>query len=250
MFPLQKRFIPITTVTVVLGVIAVIGYLRPAATEAMPNRILFDNAGGHVIFSHAKHADPYQIPCEKCHHESEEPNEQPLQCGTCHVRAFDDVFIDEHQSADMTEENCARCHHVEFTETIFDHEEHFDYGDCTDCHHDEDIEDEPQNCANCHDEEGDEYMPSVKDAVHTSCANCHDDMFDEGLPGCQNCHEMETFDGESVPGYTPCGTCHDQKIEELVPTRMDAFHDGCMSCHEESGKGPYKPDECKQCHMG
>ena len=29
---------------------------------------------------------------------------------------------------------------------------------------------------------------------------------------------------------------------------MAALHGNCMKCHEKHGKGPFRKDQCNQCH--
>jgi hypothetical protein len=163
---LQKRYYPITAVTVVLAIVAVIGYATPKPPPEMPKRILFENKGGHIVFDHVEHSDMYMIPCEDCHHADEAPEQKVLPCGRCHQPAFDQAFVQSHVNWDMSDEYCMSCHH-------------------------------------------------------------------------------EGFDGENS---MLCSDCHfDEKISDLVPTRMDAFHDQCMDCHEMMG-GPYGQEDCNDCH--
>ena len=53
---MQKRYIPIALLTAVLAAVAVVGYVLPEPHEAVPERVLLDNAGGPVVFQHADHA--------------------------------------------------------------------------------------------------------------------------------------------------------------------------------------------------
>lgn len=250
---LQKRYLPITVSVVLLAIIALVGYMMPAASEEMPRRVLFDNTGGKVIFSHLTHDETYGIECATCHHESEDPGKDPLKCGLCHPPEFTADYITDHPQFFEDEKHCARCHHAEFAGMQYDHDQHaadYNFGSCTDCHHDTDIEPEPQACSDCHMEQGDEMMPSLENAAHEKCASCHQMQMDEGLQGCSYCHSMiEYGESETLPATSTCGSCHDEPVEQLIPTRMNAFHDGCMGCHEGMGAGPYKEDQCNQCHM-
>lgn len=249
----KSKTIPVVLAAILLLAVAAVGYVRSGQTQPMPVRILFENNGGKVIFSHLVHHRDYQIECAACHHDKTHPIKAPedraLACGSCHPNSFDEQFIENHADSFPNEAYCVRCHHVEYDKVIFDHEAHEDYaGDCSDCHHGQDIEPEPQKCSNCHDERGSDGLLSMRLAGHESCGQCHEDMFDKGLSSCKSCHipkDMTDYKGD----YSSCGQCHEAETRELVLPRMNAFHDQCMSCHEEMGAGPYGPDNCNQCHI-
>lgn len=251
---MQKRYVPTMVVLGILVLIAVIGYAYPQERPAEPTRILFDNAGGKVIFDHKQHAEAYGIECKTCHHESVASTD-PMECGACHGVAITDTYRASHKTQG-SDESCITCHHVEFVKKDWGHEEHKDYADdCTACHHTPDIEDEPQACSNCHMDESDESMPSFREAAHIRCMNCHEDtFFADQLKGCQNCHtlvpqrqELEngTLNKES---FSKCSSCHYMNDGELIFNRMGAFHTQCMGCHELEKKGPYTKEQCNQCH--
>lgn len=260
MVPLPKRYLPIAVFTGLAAVAALIGYLFPPATQAVPVRILFDNAGGKVVFDHERHARGYKLACERCHHESPEAREQVRKCSTCHGIVFDENFRKTHTASIKDPASCVTCHHMEFKgmSPKWDHEAHKSMADCRDCHHkDTAIEPEPQKCADCHAQTGDAAMPSLRDAAHARCNSCHQDLYAEKLKGCASCHEpaaaRDALKRDSAvkvsPQYADCTSCHaGQKTEDLIPERMAAFHKGCMGCHEETAKGPYKKDQCNQCH--
>ena len=46
---MQKRYIPIALLTAVLAAVAVVGYVLPEPHEAVPQRVLLDNAGGPCL---------------------------------------------------------------------------------------------------------------------------------------------------------------------------------------------------------
>lgn len=242
---MQTRYKPITIVAVLLGVLGVVGYLSPASPEEMPTRLLIENAGGKVIFTHKTHADAYKVPCQQCHHESEQVSKNPVPCATCHPASYEEGFVAEHQKT-IGKEYCNRCHHAELGELKYDHETHKDLvSGCTDCHHDPSIESEPADCADCHAAQGDEAMPALQDAVHVRCGSCHEDMFEQKLKGCGNCHDM-TKGGAKNP---PCMTCHYDSKKLPIPAKMEAYHAGCMTCHKAKGAGPYTPQDCNKCHF-
>lgn len=200
-----------------------------------------------MVFAHKKHADDYGVPCEECHHESDQVSMHPLACTTCHPAEYDQQFIEGHKTS-IDQQYCSRCHHAEMDKLIFDHKEHEDSysSGCTDCHHDTDIEPEPQACGNCHMDEGDETIPSLRDAAHTRCETCHVDFYEEKLEGCTHCHGF--IEPKGAETFSRCASCHYGTKDVLLPPRMKAYHDSCMNCHENAGGGPFGPDSCKQCH--
>ncbi|MFO7597013.1 MAG: cytochrome c3 family protein [Desulfocurvibacter africanus] len=251
---LPRKYFPIIATCAVLLVVAVAGYLTPAESQKLPVRILFDNTGGKVVFAHLRHHRDYSIACETCHHENAPQGAEPLPCGSCHPLAFDEQYVKQHVASFPDKTYCIQCHHLEYAKLNFGHDEHVEYagGDCQACHHGPDIEPEPQSCRSCHPEEKPESgdsMPDQMEAGHTRCASCHQDMFDHGLTSCKSCHveaDMTKWHGD----FTGCAQCHDEHPEkELVLTRTNAFHDQCMSCHEERRQGPYKDDDCNKCHI-
>lgn len=157
---MKSRYLPIAAILVVLLGVALVGYVAKPAKSDTPTRVVLDNNGGRVIFTHAAHVEEYGLECADCHHDDIEDQEAPLACGTCHPPAFDADFRAEHQKAFSTEDACLRCH--DDTPTV------------------------PLD---------DDNRPYVED----------------------------------------------------IPTRADAFHQQCMSCHEEYG-GPFGEDSCYQCH--
>ncbi len=270
---LQKRYISIIAASSIAIVFAIVGFFMPAEeVQKVPVRLLLDNPGGAVVFDHKVHVEKYDLSCEVCHHElaptpaSNIADVEVLDCGACHGVNFDEKFIAEHQDLEngpfSNTMQCATCHHIEFTKTDWGHDMHSEdmMLDCTSCHHeDTDIEPEPQNCANCHFTgylPADDPMPSLKNAVHTRCMDCHQDYYDEGLNGCASCHYDEPTQNiiEKNPDFEfnadqmTCMACHeDLPANELIPGRMDAFHNSCTSCHVEVKKGP-TVDDCAQCH--
>lgn len=265
---MQKRYLSIAILTAVLAVTGIAGYLLPTGPvagdkEPATRRILFDNAGGPVVFDHQKHSSLLQEDCATCHHESlRKTPDKAMACASCHGVALDAPFKEGH-AAGYPPESCVTCHHYELAAKDWGHQKHSDElgVDCTSCHHaDTDIEPEPQNCAGCHEagarpggkvEAG--TPPALADAVHARCMGCHQDMFGTAR-GCASCHELKPTRAKAQPGtvsplYADCAVCHvDKAPEKLIPGRMDAFHGQCMGCHEKLGKGPFGKDKCGQCH--
>lgn len=262
---MPKRYGLIAFFTGSMLCVALSGYFLFGNTaQSDPTRIRFDNVGGLVVFDHKKHAVGYDIACERCHHESSVAREHVQPCGTCHGVTFDKDFQANHMKVITDKASCVTCHHSAYEASNWNHDEHVEaYGlSCTDCHHEPDIEPTPTNCADCHESTGYDStagtsIPSIKTAVHSRCANCHQEMFDENLAGCANCHEFTnkrtlfntTGDATIGSDSADCMMCHTEKLEDLIPGRMAAFHGQCFTCHQEVGKGPYKKDQCQQCHI-
>lgn len=245
---MQKRYLPISIATGILFLIALVGYLVPAASDEPPVRVLFDNKGGKVILNHASHVDTMGKECGTCHHTTGN-SPTPPACSNCHAKKFDETFIADHQES-LTQNQCASCHHQKATIANFshaDHEEDYTGGYCQSCHHDESIEAVPQSCSNCHID-GSNSVLSLRDANHQRCADCHDDAYSEGLEGCSYCHVRDENQAEEIDKMA-CSSCHINPTDQLIPTSMNAFHGKCMGCHEEMGSGPFGDDACYQCHM-
>ena len=95
---------------------------------------------------------------------------------------------------------------------LFDHQAHTSdtgYGlSCFDCHH----------------------HPADDDAALVACGECHYSTEGAALPPekCSDCHEVEEI-----------------KDAEILK-RSDAFHKGCIMCHQDIEAGPV---ECSSCHV-
>ena len=232
---------------------AVFGYFQTGDVQKIPVRILMKNNGGKVLFAHSAHIQNTGVQCAECHHEKRRDigtaMDSAMACESCHPKELNEDFLKGHQELNPDKSSCVGCHHLKINDTIFNHEEHEDYAsDCTDCHHDPSVEPEPQNCVNCHQETEVDGVPGVRLAVHERCADCHQDMFESELAGCTGCHVFT----KSAPGNgdsIPCGQCHEAGGREPIPPRMQAFHQGCMSCHEKMDTGPFGEGVCNQCHI-
>lgn len=79
-----------------------------------------------------------------------------------------------------------------------------------------------------------------------SCFDCHHHPMDDdsALMACGTCH---TADGNAETPPEACTDCHDmEEIEDtVIPKRSDAFHEGCIECHQDFEAGPV---ECSECH--
>lgn len=246
---LSKKFVPIAVTTAALAVIAAVGYLVPAKSEAVPYRTKFENGAGRVVFTHSKHAKDYGVECKKCHHENTPSGKPPMECGACHPKGFDKKYVEGHVKDFSDRESCAACHHTEFKKLTWNHDKHQQHTgkDCQTCHHDPKIEPRPHKCSSCHPGSGAKKRPDLVNAAHAKCSSCHEDTLSQDMKGCGLCHgkqDMKTYEGN----YTPCASCHTNQDKEIIPTRVNAFHMQCMDCHKKEGKGPYKSTECKACH--
>lgn len=269
---LNKRSIPIAIVSCILALAGLAGYFAvPVDTGAEPARLLMENPGGRVVFTHKDHATPGgaygDIACAACHHDLKiagQEGEAPsvMLCTACHGTADDPDFIASHQDtyrAKGGDASCISCHHGSFAglSDKWSHEAHFEYSgeDCESCHHPDYARKsgqimlvKPQKCSNCHTARPNPLSPTtLKDASHIKCRTCHEELFESGSEGCATCHTFVSSkdaakDGKS-PDYTACSTCHGAMIGG-----MDAYHGNCMSCHDKAGKGPGKEAPCTQCH--
>jgi hypothetical protein len=148
---------------------------------------------------------------------------------------------------------------------LFDHDAHADrlgrFGDrdtsCVLCHHMNKPFNQGTRCFECH---SDMYLPfDIFD--HQLHMDEHD-----GNAGCVECHKdpnLRKFRGNS----TDCLECHkgmrpegsrvnvtDPRKRNLASGYMDAMHELCISCHEETQHTLVEPDEnfsrCTHCHRG
>lgn len=140
-------------------VTGVAGYLLAPEKQEVPARIVMDNTGGRVIFTHLAHTDEYGFDCADCHHD-EIGQGTPIACGSCHPAEFDATFRAEHQKAFPTEEACLRCHYEQPTSPLAEDNR-------------PDIED----------------IPTRADAFHGQCMNCHEENGGPyGDDSCYSCH--------------------------------------------------------------
>ena len=263
-------------VGVLLALAGIAGYFMPAPTEATPSRLLMENPGGRVVFTHKAHSTPGgpygDIACADCHHDLKaapwkiKDGETPpvMNCTSCHGSADDPDFVARHQeyyAQNGGDASCVSCHHavIDGWSDKWNHKDHWDYAgeDCATCHHTEGTTASgremknirPQRCANCHTEKPNPMAATVrKDAGHQTCVSCHSDWFASGAEGCKTCHNGQSTakllaEGKFDKSYPSCSACH-----KPIPGGMDTFHGSCMGCHDKAGKGPGKQAPCAQCH--
>lgn len=117
----------VVTVLLVVGVISYAAF-PPAVDQENPDRIMFVNPAGNVLFGHQAHADDYGFSCFACHHHPDESaGEEPVVvgCAECHalpkdgslpaacLDCHDESMVDLTGVPDKTEAfhvQCIQCH--------------------------------------------------------------------------------------------------------------------------------------------
>ncbi|WP_285905742.1 cytochrome c3 family protein [Pseudodesulfovibrio pelocollis] len=126
---------------------------------------------------------------------------------------------------------------------IFDHKIHADMPEraCADCHHTSGDDPAPPACSSCHVPKFDQ--PFILGHQETmdpkQCASCHHpeatiDNFDHNghaedyaAGNCRACHH----DASIEPTPQSCANCHGGRTD--IPSRKDAAHARCASCHDD-----------------
>ncbi|WP_147818662.1 cytochrome c3 family protein [Salidesulfovibrio onnuriiensis] len=157
---MKSRYIPITIIVAAFCMAAAAGYvLFPGEAQDVPARVVMENAGGRVLFTHKAHAEEYGFECTDCHHDDLE-RDTFLSCGSCHPKAFDETFRAEHPKAFPDKEACLRCH-----------------------------DEAPEGPLAEEDRPSTEDIPLRLDAFHGQCMSCHEE---NGGPteddSCYECH--------------------------------------------------------------
>jgi len=92
----------------------------------------------------------------------------------------------------------------------------------------------------------DHYTHTSESAYGLSCWDCHHHPMDDdaALIACGECH---TVPEEPAEYPSICSDCHEEdEIEGTqIMKRSDAFHAGCVECHEAFDAGPVT---CETCH--
>ena len=94
----RKKYLPISIILILLMIVALSGYLSAAGDRETSVRILIDDCGGKVVFSHLAHQNGYKISCVKCHHEKGGDQADYIACGLCHPVDFDKNYIGNHKN--------------------------------------------------------------------------------------------------------------------------------------------------------
>lgn len=233
-------------------VLGLVGYALPARHASPPPRVFYANAGGGVLFPHARHVEPVAA-CADCHHElaSGEPN-SCLQChheGSFELTEWEDAsFADIHAEtlAGGDAAACLGCHaHADLIKPLRPASQ----SACAQCHEaDLAAMRSGHSCSGCH---------AVEEGAQVSaCRSCHQTGEGEART-CESCHSGSGYTGDmmthaeltALEGHT-CSGCH-------VATRhADAIHHGCNRCHLDLEKGTFfarsREDAttvCGTCHM-
>jgi hypothetical protein len=278
---LNKRSLPFALLGCILAAAGGAGYFLPdSQTAADPTRLLLENPGGRIVFTHKAHRAPGgradDIACSTCHHElrvapasasvpaKDGAMSVVMPCTACHGAAEEPDFLPSHQERHRAaggDSSCLSCHHTRLTglSEKWNHQEHqtnYADDDCESCHHPTQYAGKPgrvmtikpQRCANCHTSNPNPLTATTrKEAVHARCASCHSDLFEAKTRECAACHTLApptalSAEDGSKASYA-CASCHPS-----VPGGMDAFHGSCRGCHDKEGKGPGKEAPCTQCH--
>ncbi len=156
---MQKRYFQIAVIVAVMLAVGVVGYLTPVEEQDVPARVVMDNTGGRVIFTHQSHAEDYGYDCTDCHHD-DIGADRFISCGSCHPTEFNEQFRADHQKAFPSDEACIRCHDDVPTGELAE-------------------EDRPDI----------ENIPLRADAFHSQCMDCHEkDGGPYGEDSCYQCH--------------------------------------------------------------
>lgn len=98
-----KIAIIIMVITLITGIVCYAAFTPPAPDE--PLRIMFQNKGGKVLFTHSVHTGDYSIDCLDCHHNIED--DETYNCSACHEETGDE---DLPSRADAFHAQCKGCH--------------------------------------------------------------------------------------------------------------------------------------------
>jgi len=77
----------------------------PPPVPEQPVRLMFQNAAGKVLFTHAVHAQDYGITCLDCHHNIED--DETYSCKECHQATGDGRMLSR---TDAFHAKCSGCH--------------------------------------------------------------------------------------------------------------------------------------------
>ena len=85
----------------VTGIICYASFTPPAPEE--PIRLMFQNKGGKVLFTHSGHIGNYSLNCIDCHHN----DDGTYNCSQCHEETGDESMPSR---ADAFHSQCKGCH--------------------------------------------------------------------------------------------------------------------------------------------
>ncbi len=93
----------------------------------------------------------------------------------------------------------------------------------------------------------DHYSHTSESGYGLSCWDCHHHPLDDdaALIACGACH---TANENAAQPPEICSDCHepDEIKDTPIMKRSDAFHKGCIDCHQAFEAGPI---ECASCHI-
>ncbi|THB80697.1 MAG: cytochrome C [Desulfobacteraceae bacterium] len=98
-----KVAIILMIILLVTGFICYASFSPPTPDE--PIRIMFQNKGGKVLFTHSGHMEDYGLDCLDCHHNIED--DDTYNCSECHESTGDE---DLPSRADAFHIQCQGCH--------------------------------------------------------------------------------------------------------------------------------------------
>lgn len=156
---MNKHLLAILGVTGALFLASATGYLMPVTANGAPARVLLDNTGGRVVFTHLVHAQDYGLDCDECHHDGGDPD-HPVPCGACHPAAFDEAWAASHPKQFANKELCLRCH-----------------------------DSDPSAGVTPEEKPDPSWIPVRADAFHSQCMDCHESLGGPaGDDSCKSCH--------------------------------------------------------------
>ena len=98
-----KVAILLMVIFLISGIICYASFTPPEPDN--PIRIMFQNKGGKVLFTHSVHSEEYTGDCIDCHHNIED--DEVYNCSECHEETGDDDLLSR---ADAMHEQCKGCH--------------------------------------------------------------------------------------------------------------------------------------------
>jgi len=93
----------LAVVLFITGLTCYAAFPPPAPEE--PVRLMFQNAAGKVLFTHAVHNQDYDLSCLDCHHNIEE--DEVYSCKECHQATGDESMPSK---TDAFHAQCIGCH--------------------------------------------------------------------------------------------------------------------------------------------
>ncbi len=100
--------------------------------------------------------------------------------------------------------------------------------------HDMHIEALEENCTLCH------HHTAGTPAEGPRCITCHANSGEADSPLCADCHVAEPFSAANLEKNRNTPNLYHQ----VKPGLMAAYHQNCLSCHQEMGA----PTGCQDCH--